>query len=271
EILHERDDDDTERSDKRQKSGDRHQPTSQQSSHRNHGHNNDRHGSDRRSGVVNSPPSIYDQEPYVVAKDDEMSKDKEIDKLMALISLSFKKIYKPTNNNLRTFSNTSRANRDNSPRISIRTGYNNQRIGNVVGARETVEQADWRDDTDDKPEDQKLEAHYMYMAQIQEVTPDAADNSGPIFDNEPLQKLVEIIIFIGDYGCSKHMTGNLTLLINFVEKFLGTMKFRNDQIAPILGYGDLVQKAVTIKRVYYVEGLNHNLFFVGQFCDADLE
>nr|GFB09778.1 hypothetical protein [Tanacetum cinerariifolium] len=50
-----------------------------------------------------------------------------------------------------------------------------------------------------------------------------------------------------------------------------TVKFRNDQIAPILGYGDLVQGAVTIKRVYYVEGLNHNLFFVGQFCDADLE
>nr|GEX08773.1 zinc finger, CCHC-type, retrotransposon Gag domain protein [Tanacetum cinerariifolium] len=44
EILHERDDDDTERPDKRQKSGDRHQPTSQQSSHRNHGHNNDRYG-----------------------------------------------------------------------------------------------------------------------------------------------------------------------------------------------------------------------------------
>nr|GFC29102.1 hypothetical protein [Tanacetum cinerariifolium] len=47
EILHERDDDDAERLDKRQKSGDRHQPTTQQSSHRNHGHNNDRHGSDR--------------------------------------------------------------------------------------------------------------------------------------------------------------------------------------------------------------------------------
>nr|GFB15619.1 hypothetical protein [Tanacetum cinerariifolium] len=53
EILHERDDDDTERPDKRQKNGDRHQPTSQQSSHRNHGHNNDRHGSDRRGGSDN--------------------------------------------------------------------------------------------------------------------------------------------------------------------------------------------------------------------------
>nr|GFB13443.1 hypothetical protein [Tanacetum cinerariifolium] len=50
EILHERDDDDAERPDKRQKSGDRHQPTTQQSSHRNHGHNNDRHRPDRNSG-----------------------------------------------------------------------------------------------------------------------------------------------------------------------------------------------------------------------------
>nr|GFA15336.1 hypothetical protein [Tanacetum cinerariifolium] len=83
--------------------------------------------------------------------------------------------------------------------------------------------------------------------------------------------LVEIILFIVDSGCSKHMMGNLKLLINFVEKFLGTVKFGNDQIAHILGYGDLVQGAITIKRVYYVEGLNHNLFSVGQFCDADLE
>nr|GFA83426.1 retrovirus-related Pol polyprotein from transposon TNT 1-94 [Tanacetum cinerariifolium] len=83
--------------------------------------------------------------------------------------------------------------------------------------------------------------------------------------------LVEIFLFIVDSGCSKHMTGNLKLLINFVEKFLGTVKFGNDQIAPILGYGDLVQGAVTIKRVYYVEGLNYNLFSIGQFYDADLE
>nr|GFA52574.1 integrase, catalytic region, zinc finger, CCHC-type, peptidase aspartic, catalytic [Tanacetum cinerariifolium] len=83
--------------------------------------------------------------------------------------------------------------------------------------------------------------------------------------------LVEIVLFIVDSGCSKNMTRNLKLLINFMEKFLGTVKFGNDQITPILGYGDLVQGAVTIKEVYYVEGLNHNLFSVGQFCDADLE
>ncbi|GJT10007.1 hypothetical protein Tco_0857049 [Tanacetum coccineum] len=84
-------------------------------------------------------------------------------------------------------------------------------------------------------------------------------------------QLVEIILFIVDSGCSKHMTGNLKLLSNFVEKFLGTVKFGNDHIAPILGYGDLVQGNITIKRFYNVEGLNHNLFSVGQFYDADLE
>nr|GEX75921.1 ribonuclease H-like domain-containing protein [Tanacetum cinerariifolium] len=482
--------------------------------------------------IVNSPQPIYDQEPTMVVEDDETSKDKEIDKPMALISLSFKKIYKPTNNNLQTSSNTSRVNQDNSPRINRSAGYENQRIGNVAGARENVgssvvqkseiqcynckefghvvrdcqkpkwakdatyhrekmllckqeeagiqlnaEQADWRDDTDDDElEDQELEAHYMYMA-IQQVSPYSAD-SGPIFDDEPVHKvsnddhynvfamdsthpeqsksvhdtypieqdapnviidtldmnydreeidqndddndlakervipttsvsrpqlksnpqgdrvmlnssqgkkqevedqrrnvklsknktsvtacndslnaktlnvksvcatcdkcvlhvkhnmcvlnsvakpikrtvaseskkkprnftrklyervsktcswwylkftpsgykwkpksgkenvnpnLVEIVLSIVEFGCSKHMTGNLKLLINFVEKFLGTVKFRNDQIAPILGYEDLVQGAATIKRVYYVEGLNHNLFSIGQFCDADLE
>nr|GFB66746.1 hypothetical protein [Tanacetum cinerariifolium] len=93
----------------------------------------------------------------MVAEDDETSKEKEIDKLMALISLSFKKIYKPTNNNLRTSSNTSKANQDNSLRINRSVRYENQRIGNVAGAREIVE-----------------------------VSLDAAD-SGPIFDVEPLQ------------------------------------------------------------------------------------
>nr|GEU76219.1 hypothetical protein [Tanacetum cinerariifolium] len=130
---------------------------------------------------------------------------------------------------------------DNSPRINRSDGYENQRIGNVAGARENVgskvvqqsgiqcfnckefrhvakecqkpkqakdaayhrekmllckqeeagiqlnaKQVDWRDDTDDDElEDQELEAHYMYMEQLQEVSPDAAD-SGPIFDDEPL-------------------------------------------------------------------------------------
>ncbi|GJW95174.1 retrovirus-related pol polyprotein from transposon TNT 1-94 [Tanacetum coccineum] len=95
---------------------------------------------------------------------------------------------------------------------------------------------------------------------------DVSSNISPTIDI-----IVQLILFIVDSGCTKHMTGNLKLLCNFVEKFLGTVRFGNDQFAPILGYGDLIQGNVTIKRVYYVEGLNHNLFSVGQFCDADLE
>nr|GEV36160.1 hypothetical protein [Tanacetum cinerariifolium] len=60
--------------------------------------------------------------------------------------------------------------------------------------------------------------------------------------------LVEIFLFIVDFGCSKHMTGNLKLLINFVEKFLRTVKFRNGQIAPILGYEDLGNDLLTGSR-----------------------
>nr|GFC84762.1 hypothetical protein [Tanacetum cinerariifolium] len=170
----------------------------------------------RGKEIVNSPQPIYDQEPSMVDDDDETSKDKEIDKLMALISLSFKKIYKPTNNNLRTSSNTSRANQYNSPRINKNAGYESQKCGNVAGARETnpkrakdaayhrekmllckqeeagiqlnAEQVDWKDDTDDESDDQELEAHYMYMAKVQEVSPDALD-SRPIFDTEPEQKV----------------------------------------------------------------------------------
>ncbi|GJW33875.1 integrase, catalytic region, zinc finger, CCHC-type containing protein [Tanacetum coccineum] len=173
----------------------------------------------RGKTIVNSFAPIYDQEPVT-------------------------KIYKPTNNNLRTSSNSSRANQDNSLRINRGTGYDNKRVVNVARARDNVgtqvvqkfgiqcynckeyghlsrecqkpkrvkdaayhkekmllckqeeagvqlnaEQADWKDDTDDESEDQELEAHYMYMAQIQEVTLDPVDNSGPIFDVEPLHKV----------------------------------------------------------------------------------
>ncbi|GJZ17559.1 hypothetical protein Tco_0553682 [Tanacetum coccineum] len=183
---------------------------------------------------------------------------------------TFQEIYKPTNNKPSILSsNTVELIKIILQESTEETGYDNQRAINVAGPRENV--ANWKDDTDDGLKKQELEAHYMYMAQLQEVTPDPVDNSGPIFDDEPMHKLVELILFIVDSGCSKNMTGNLKLLTNFVEKFLGTVKFGNDQIAPILGYIDLVQGTITIKRVYYVKGLNHNLFFIGQFCDADLE
>jgi hypothetical protein len=67
------------------------------------------------------------------------------------------------------------------------------------------------------------------------------------------------------------MTGSLKLLVNFISKFIGTIRFRNDYYILIMGYGDDVSGNIEISRVYYVEGLGHNLFSVGQFCDGDLE
>nr|GEU36419.1 ribonuclease H-like domain-containing protein [Tanacetum cinerariifolium] len=84
-------------------------------------------------------------------------------------------------------------------------------------------------------------------------------------------KIVQICVWIIDSGCSKHMTGNRALLTNFVEKFFGTVRFGNNDFAVIAGYGDVVTSSMTIKKVYYVEGLGHNLFSVGQFCDKGLE
>ncbi|GKE86977.1 hypothetical protein Tco_1564452 [Tanacetum coccineum] len=84
-------------------------------------------------------------------------------------------------------------------------------------------------------------------------------------------KVVQIILWYLDSGCSKHMTGDRSQLTNFVKKFLGTIKFRNDHVAKILGYSDYQIGNVTISRVYYVEGLEHNLFSVGQLCDSNLE
>ncbi|GJR97349.1 retrovirus-related pol polyprotein from transposon TNT 1-94, partial [Tanacetum coccineum] len=85
------------------------------------------------------------------------------------------------------------------------------------------------------------------------------------------KQVVQIVLWYLDSGCSKHMTGNCSQLMNFISKFIGTVRFGNDQIVKILGYGDYKLGNVTFSRVYYVEALRHNLFLVGQFCDSDLE
>nr|GEX34834.1 reverse transcriptase domain-containing protein [Tanacetum cinerariifolium] len=83
--------------------------------------------------------------------------------------------------------------------------------------------------------------------------------------------VVQIVLWYLDSGCSKHMAGDRSQLTNFVNKFLGTVKFSNDHVAKIMGYGDYKIGNVTISRVYFVKGLGHNLFSVRQFCDSDLE
>ncbi|GJV15875.1 hypothetical protein Tco_1361198 [Tanacetum coccineum] len=84
-------------------------------------------------------------------------------------------------------------------------------------------------------------------------------------------KVIQIILWYLDSGCSKHMTGDRSQLTNFVNKFLGTVKFKNDHVAKILEYGDYQIRNVMISRVYYIEGLGHNLFSIGQFYDSNLE
>ncbi|GJW38589.1 hypothetical protein Tco_0064434 [Tanacetum coccineum] len=190
--------------------------------------------------TANSPPPTYDSEPEVVVDDEASSKEKEIDKLMALILMSFKKIAKPTNNNLRTSSNTrnmiekyryscSAADWDLVLQLEIighvamkckkakwarDSAYHKENMllckQEEAGIQLSAEQADWKDDTDDEPEDQELEARYMYMAKIQEVIPDAADNSGPIFDTEPLQKQSKFVndTYLVEQGDSSYMSNN---------------------------------------------------------------
>ncbi|GKB40885.1 integrase, catalytic region, zinc finger, CCHC-type containing protein [Tanacetum coccineum] len=84
-------------------------------------------------------------------------------------------------------------------------------------------------------------------------------------------KVVQIVLWYLDSGCSKHMTGDRSQLTNFIHKFLDTVKFGNEQIAKIMGYCNYQIGNVTISIVYYVEGLGHNLFFVGQFYDSNFE
>nr|GEX92472.1 retrovirus-related Pol polyprotein from transposon TNT 1-94 [Tanacetum cinerariifolium] len=84
-------------------------------------------------------------------------------------------------------------------------------------------------------------------------------------------KVAQIVLWYLDLGYSKHMTGDRSRLMNFMKKFIRTVRFGNDHFGAIIGYADYVIGDSVISRVYYLEGLGHNLFSVGQFCDSDLE
>ncbi|GKD06096.1 retrovirus-related pol polyprotein from transposon TNT 1-94 [Tanacetum coccineum] len=68
-----------------------------------------------------------------------------------------------------------------------------------------------------------------------------------------------------------HTWGSNATNIPSSSSLVMTVRFGNNNIVRIIGYGDYQLGNVTISRVFYVEGLGHNLFSVGQFCDADLE
>nr|GEX85676.1 ribonuclease H-like domain-containing protein [Tanacetum cinerariifolium] len=167
-------------------------------------------------------------------------RDKDMQKNLDLIAKYFKKIYKPTNNNLKTSSNSKNKNVDTTPRYKNddhSRQFKNQRTVNVARAREKVrsqvvqktgiqcfnckeyghftkecrkpkrvkdsayhkekmllckqakqgvplqaEQYDWLANTDEEVDEQELEAHYSYMAKIQEVP-----NTDSGTDSEPMK------------------------------------------------------------------------------------
>ncbi|GKC25409.1 hypothetical protein Tco_1027559, partial [Tanacetum coccineum] len=106
---------------------------------------------------------------------EQAQKDKDMQKNLALIAKYFKKLYKPTNNNLRTSSNTRNKNVDTTPRKPKRvkdSTYHKEKMllckQAEKGAQLKAEQSDWLADTDEEINEQELEAHYSCMAKIQE-------------------------------------------------------------------------------------------------------
>ncbi|GJV07243.1 retrovirus-related pol polyprotein from transposon TNT 1-94 [Tanacetum coccineum] len=118
-----------------------------------------------------------------------------------------------------------------------------------------------------KPTDLENETPKHVVTLVYLRKPRKSKTNVPVYKS----KVVQIVLWYLDSGCSKHMTEDRSQLTNFINKFLGTVKFGNDHVAKILGYGDYQIGNVTISRVYYVEGLGHNLFSVRQFCNSNLE
>ncbi|KAJ9556409.1 hypothetical protein OSB04_011023 [Centaurea solstitialis] len=72
-----------------------------------------------------------------------------------------------------------------------------------------------------------------------------------------------------DSGCSKHMTGNKHVLVDFKEEAGPSVKFGGEGRGITRGYGTLTNGKTTFRRVSYVEGLTHNLLSISQLCDKD--
>ncbi|GJQ93867.1 hypothetical protein Tco_0005006 [Tanacetum coccineum] len=140
---------------------------------------------------------------------EQAERDKDMQENLALIAKYFKNIYKPTNNNLRTSLNTletrqwillqdlgminnldSLGIKGQKPKWAKDYAYHKEKMmmckQEEKGMPLSAKQGDWLADTDDEPDEQELEAHYMYMAKIQEVP---TTDSGPSNDVEPLEKV----------------------------------------------------------------------------------
>ncbi|GJY48434.1 hypothetical protein Tco_0438390 [Tanacetum coccineum] len=197
----------------------------------------------------------------------QAQKDKEMQKNLALIAKYFKKLYKPTNNNLRTSSNTKNKNVDTTPRDTVggqvvkQSGiqcFNCKEFGYFAkerrkpkwvkdsmyhkekmllckqadkGVQLQAKQSDWLADTDEEIDEQELEAHYSYMAKIQEVP-----NADSCTDSEPLEHVQYDTGYNNDQNAIEgddervalaNLITNLKLDVDENKKFLKQLKKAN--------------------------------------------
>ncbi|GJS74253.1 retrovirus-related pol polyprotein from transposon TNT 1-94 [Tanacetum coccineum] len=141
-----------------------------------------------------------------------------------------------------------------------------QEAGVVLDEEQHDFLADSLEETDDYCDDEAT-TNVIVMANLSLVGSLNDDTIAPRYDSDTLSEIVDIVLWYLDSGCSKHMTGHRDKLINFVSKFIRTVRFGNDHFAAIMGYEDLQMGNILISRVYYVEGLDHNLFSVGGYKD----
>nr|GEV77010.1 retrovirus-related Pol polyprotein from transposon TNT 1-94 [Tanacetum cinerariifolium] len=241
----------------------------------NQGDVNDVMGSKKKTVVVTSSPLALiaekrnvskSKEKDVVSSDSEGSDADDFSKLKKITTLLAKafnqrKFYsKPTNNNMRTSSTSQSANKKQE---SVNT--DNKKV-------EKKDDEKKRDMSRIKCYNCKKEGHFVKDCKKVKVKDyEYYKTKMLLAKKDKDEQIVHIFLWIIDSRCSKHMTGNRALLTNFVEKFLGTVRFGNNDFPVISSYGDMVIGSMTIKKVYYVEGLGNNIFSVGQFCDKVLE
>nr|GEY64725.1 integrase, catalytic region, zinc finger, CCHC-type, peptidase aspartic, catalytic [Tanacetum cinerariifolium] len=109
-----------------------------------------------------------------------------------------------------------------------------------AGIQLQAEEFDFMAAAGDLDEIEEVNANCILMANLKQASTSGTQHDrAPVYDTDDSAEVVQICPWYVDSGCSKHMTGNIKLLINFLWKFLGTMRFGNDHIAAILGYGDL--------------------------------
>ncbi|GJU66124.1 retrovirus-related pol polyprotein from transposon TNT 1-94 [Tanacetum coccineum] len=145
---------------------------------------------------------------------EQAQRDKDMQKNLALLAKYFKKLYKPTNNNLRTSSNSRNKTEDTTPRKPKHVkdySYHKEKMMMCKQAEQGVplqaEQADWLADTDEEIDEQELEAHYSFMAKIQEVLPEESSST-----EQPLEQVDQNAAeCVDERAALANLIANLTL------------------------------------------------------------